>query len=94
MGDGVTQQVARATVQKMLPSDARLTELYVAPPTTSGPIALVTERYESRALAENPALAPDVLVIHQEIWGEPTVADSTAVHTISMAIRERTQATG
>ena len=93
-GDGVSQPVARRVVQNLLPADADLTELYVAPPTTSGPIALVTERYESESLGEHAALAPEVLVIYQERWGDPTVADSTSVLAVSLTIRERTQATG
>jgi len=65
----------------------------VAPPTSSGPIALVTERYESASLGENSILAPELLVIYQEQWGHPTVADSTKVLAVSISIRERTQLT-
>jgi hypothetical protein len=93
-GDGIDEPAARAVVQNLLPVDAKLTELYVAPPTSSGPVALVTERYESASLGEDPTLAPEVLVIFQQQWGDPTVAQSTRVLSVSISIRERTQATG
>jgi hypothetical protein len=83
----------RAAVYNLLPADAELTELYVAPPTSSVPAALVTERYESATLAENPTLAPELMVIYQEQWGDPSVSESTRVLSVSISIRERTQAT-
>src|SRR5688572_15098015 len=46
-GDGASEQAAREMVAHLIPADASLTELYVAPPTSSGPVALVTHRYES-----------------------------------------------
>src|SRR5829696_1425988 len=49
-GDGVDEPAARAVVRSLLPDGGKLTELYVAPPTSSGPVALVTERYESASL--------------------------------------------
>src|SRR5215217_2638994 len=33
-GDGASEQVARTTVESLIPSDAELTEIYVAPPTS------------------------------------------------------------
>jgi len=92
-GDGVDEPAARAVVRNLLPAGAKLTELYVAPPISSGPVALVTERYESASLGENPTLAPEVLMIYQEQWGDPTVADGTRVLSVSISIQERTQAT-
>ncbi len=93
-GGGATEQGAHAVGKRLLPADSRLTELYVAPPTTAGPVALVTERYESEALAANPALPPDILVVYQERWSDRTTPDSTRVEAVSIMIREGTQATG
>ncbi len=93
-GDGATEQVAHAVGKRLLPADSEITELYVAPPTTDGPVALVTERYESEALGANPALPPDILVVYQQRWGDSTEADSTRVEAVSIMIREGTQLTG
>ncbi|MDP9368535.1 MAG: hypothetical protein M3Q03_09720 [Chloroflexota bacterium] len=65
-GEGATEQGAQAVGKGLLPADSKLTEFYVAPPTSTGPIALVTHRYESDALGANPALPPDILVVYQE----------------------------
>ena len=92
-GTGASKQEARTVAENLLPADAELTELYVAPPTSIGPLALVTYRYESDALGENAALAPEILVIYQERWGDDTAADSTRVEAVSIMIRERTQST-
>jgi hypothetical protein len=93
-GNGVSEQAARDMVAHLIPADASLTELYVAPPTSRGPVALVTYRYESESLGAVPALAPEILVIAQEEWGDPAEVDSTRVMAVSISIPERTQATG
>ena len=93
-GNGASAQAARAVAAGLLPTDAELTEIYVAPPTRSGPVALVTHRYESDALGAVQTLAPEILVIYQERWGDDAQADSTRVEAISIVTRERTQATG
>ncbi len=93
-GEGATEQGAQAVGKRLLPADSKLTELYVAPPTAAGPIALVTHRYESDALGANPALPPDILVVYQERWGDPASPGSTRVEAVSIMIRERTQLTG
>ncbi len=90
VGDGVDEATAHRFAASLLPSDAELTELYIAPPTSSGPVALVTHRYVSDALTGNPALAPEILVIYQETWGDP----ENRLTAVSISIRERTQATG
>jgi hypothetical protein len=93
-GDGVTEAVARDTVESLLPADAVLTEIYVAPATPDGPIAFVANRYTSDALARAYAniLAPEILVIQQEAWND--AAGSSAVMSFSLMLRERTQLTG
>jgi hypothetical protein len=93
-GDGVTGEVASTTIERLLPSDAVLTELYVAPATPEGPITLVAHRYTSEALGEAHAgvLAKEILAIQQEVWNE--AAGSSAVRSFSLTIRERTQLTG
>jgi hypothetical protein len=93
-GDGATQGVASATIEGLLPSDAALTELYVAPATPEGPITLLVYRYISEALGEahHGVLAPEILVIQQEVWND--AAGSAAVSSFSLMIRERTQLTG
>jgi hypothetical protein len=93
-GDGVSEQDARDMIAHLIPADSTLTELYIAPPTGSGPIALVTSRYKSDSLGGIPALAPEVMVIEQQLWGDPAEAGSTRVAAVSISIRERTQATG
>lgn len=95
LGDGVTDAVMRATVAELIPADARLTDLYWAPPTPDGPIALSTYRYVSEALgaAYNGELAPELLAISHEIWGPPSQPNSTQVNAVSIMVRERTQAT-
>lgn len=93
-GAGATEQAAQAIGKRLLPVDAQLTELYIAPPTTAGPIALVTHRYESEALGTHPALPPDILVVYQERWGDSASPNSTRVEAVSFMIREGTQLTG
>ena len=97
LGDGVTQGVARETVAGLIPDDARLTDLYTAPPTPGGPIAFSVTRYASEALGSpqvhSGALAPEILVVAQERWGDPSVANSSSVISLSIAVRERTQLT-
>jgi hypothetical protein len=89
-GDGVGEVDARNLVESLLPADAELTELYTAPPTTSGQIALVSNRYESAALGSNMALTPEILVMYQESW---SANNPPSVHAVSISMRERTQAT-
>ena len=95
-GRGVNEQAARAAAESFLPSDAELTALFVAPPTSAGPVALVTNQYRSDALGATPALAPEILVIFHERWDGPAagVGEGERVEAVSIMIRERTQATG
>ncbi len=95
LGDGVTEAVMRASVATLIPADARLTDLYWAPPTPDGPIAFSTYRYVSETLgsAYNGELAPEILVILHEVWGPPSQPDGTQVNAVSIMVRERTQAT-
>lgn len=64
-GDGVTEQVAAETIEDLLPADAELTEIYLAPSTPDGPIALAANRYASESLgtAQAGVLASEILVI-------------------------------
>jgi hypothetical protein len=87
---GVDEATARSMVEQLIPADSELTGLYTSPPTTSGPVALVANQYVSESLGQNPALASEFLVIYQETWSD----DGSLVHGISIAIRDRTQATG
>jgi len=89
-GEGTGEIDARHLVESLLPADAELTELYTAPPTTSGPIALVSNRYESESLGSNMALTSEILVTYQETW---SANNPPAVHAVSISMRERTQAT-
>jgi hypothetical protein len=95
LGDGVTGPVLRDVVARLIPADARLTDLYWAPPTPGGPLALVSYRYVSETLgaAYNGVLAPEILVISHEVWGRPSAPDGTQVNAVSIIARERTQAT-
>jgi hypothetical protein len=95
-GRGVSEPAAQAAAKSFLPSDAELTALYVAPPTSAGPVALVTNQYRSNALGANPALAPEILVIYHERWDGPAegAGEGERVEAVSIMIRERTQATG
>jgi len=92
-GDGVDEQQAQRATESLIPADAELTELYVAPPTPGGPIALVTYRYESAGLGELQALAPEILVIHQQHWSDDD-SEPAMVQSTSIMLRERTQLTG
>jgi hypothetical protein len=97
LGDGVNEAAARDTVARLIPEDARLTDLYTAPPTPGGPTAFSVSRYSSQALGSaqvhDGALAPEILVVAQERWGDPSVPNSTSVISLSIAVRERTQLT-
>ena len=95
-GDGATTRESRAIVDGLIPADARLTDVYTAPPTDEGPIAFSTQRYVSESLgrAYDGTTAPEFLVIYQERWGDPSIPDSTRVSAVSIMIRERTQTTG
>jgi hypothetical protein len=93
-GEGVPAHAARNLVEDFLPADAELTELYIAPPTASGPLALVTHRYQSDDLVvASPTFAPEILVISQQTWGDPSAVESERVQAVSLITRERTQST-
>ncbi|MCC6791571.1 MAG: hypothetical protein IT336_07805 [Thermomicrobiales bacterium] len=94
VGDGVGDAVASDLVDRCLPADATLTELYTAPPTPNGPIALVMNRYESDSLGRIAALAPEILVIFHERWDVPGVPDGRSILSVTITVRERTQLTG
>lgn len=87
--DGVDEAAALSMVEHLIPADSELIGLYTAPPTTSGPVALVANQYASESLGMNPALASEFLVVYQETWD----GTSSLVHGVSIAIRDRTQAT-
>jgi hypothetical protein len=91
-GKGVSERDAQTLVTGLLPADAKLTELYIAPPTTSGPIAFVMNRYTSESLGAGGVLASEILVTYQQSWTDGP--GGSAVHAVSIAIRERTQLTG
>ena len=92
-GDGVDKTRAQEAVASLLPPDAKRTELYTAPPTLGGPLAIDSRRYESASLRENPVLAPEVLVNQQQRWPDDEAA-AVMVESTSLTIRERTQLTG
>lgn len=94
VGDGVGDAVARDLVGRFLPADATLTELYTAPPTPNGPIALVMNRYESESLGRIAAFAPEILVVFHERWDVQGVPDGRSILSVSITVRERTQLTG
>ncbi len=93
LGDGVSQQVSTQTIERLLPADAILTELYIAPATPDGPIALSIYRYTSESLADayDDTLAAEILVIEQHAWND--AAGSSTITSFSLMIRERTQLT-
>lgn len=93
-GGGVSEADAGKLIAKFLPADAKLTELYIAPATPDGPIALSVLRYTSEDLghAYNGVLAPEVIAIENQTWN--AAANATAVTRVSLALRERTQLTG
>lgn len=94
-GEGATESVARDSAVGLIPEDARITDLYSAPPTPGGPLAFSVYRYRSEALGavHEGMLAPEVLVIFHERWGDAAVPNSTRVVGLSIAVRERTQLT-
>lgn len=94
-GDGVAETDARDIAIGLIPDDARITDLYSAPPTPGGPLAFSVYRYRSEALgaAHEGALAPEMLVIFHERWGDASVPSSTRVAALSVSVRERTQLT-
>jgi hypothetical protein len=94
-GEGATETDARDSAVGLIPEDARITDLYSAPPTPGGPLAFSVYRYRSEALgaAHDGVLAPEILVIFHERWGDASVANSTRVAGLSIAVRERTQLT-
>ena len=93
LGDGVSEDLARETIERLLPGDATLTELYTSPPTPDGPIALSMYRYISDSLGEvhSGVLASEILVLEQHAWNE--AAGASTIMSISLMIRERTQIT-
>lgn len=93
LGDGVSQAVATETIERLLPADASMTELYVAPPTPNGPVALSIYRYTSESLGDSHGglLATEILVIEQHAWME--AAGISTITSINLMIRERTQLT-
>jgi hypothetical protein len=94
-GDGATEADARESAVGLIPEDARITDLYSAPPTPGGPLAFSVYRYRSESLgaAHDGVLAPEILVIFHERWGDASVPNSTRVAALSIAVRERTQLT-
>lgn len=94
-GEGATETDARDSAVGLIPDDARITDLYSAPPTPGGPLAFSVYRYRSEALGavHDGALAPEILVIFHERWGDATVPSSTRVAALSITVRERTQLT-
>jgi hypothetical protein len=94
-GDGATETEARDSAVGLIPDDARITDLYSAPPTPGGPLAFSVYRYRSEALGavHDGALAPEILVIFHERWGDASVPNSTRVAALSITVRERTQLT-
>lgn len=78
-------------VEYLIPSDAELTEAYIAPPTPNGPTALHTFRYVSASLGEvhGGAVPSEILMTFHEQWGE--VTDLALVTAVSIMCRQPTQ---
>lgn len=94
-GNGAPEFETRELVRSLIPLDARLTELYTAPPTPSGPGALVIYRYasEGMAAAYNGVFPAEIAIIAQQTWLDPTQPDNVLIRRISVTLRERTQTT-
>ncbi len=94
--DGAPEADTTDLIEGLLPADADLTELYIAPPTPVGPVALEMRRYISASLAAayDDQLPPEIGMVIQQHWLDPTRPDNVLVKSVSVAIRERTQRTG
>ncbi|MGD9712185.1 MAG: hypothetical protein AB7V46_08985 [Thermomicrobiales bacterium] len=94
LGDGISHVMATETVERLLPADAVLTEVYGAPPTPEGPISLQFYRYVSETFgaSSDGVLSSEILVMEQHAWND--AAGSSTITSISLMIRERTQLTG
>lgn len=94
-GDGAPEFETRKLVRSLIPHDARLTELYTAPPTPSGPSALVIYRYasEGMAAAYDGVFPAEIAIIAQQTWLDPTQPDNVLIRRVSVTLRERTQTT-
>ncbi|MDQ3657788.1 MAG: hypothetical protein M3457_22275 [Chloroflexota bacterium] len=90
---GMSEREARVMTAGYLPVDAQLTDVYTAPPTPDGAIALTTYRYVSASLdaAYGGILPGEILVIVQERWGDPDFEFGTRVIGVSMMVRTITQ---
>lgn len=90
--DNLDASEARAHAEQMMPSDARFTELYVAPSTPSGPIAMEMTRYVSESLGtiNSGGFAPEIVVLIQQPWDDAN--KGTPASGVSIMARMVTQA--
>lgn len=89
---GISTDDARATVADLLPSDARVVETFVAPPTAVGPIGMSIDRYESEALLDafsTTGAAPtgSIVVIYQETAAPDRFEPNVSRASITIGIK-------
>lgn len=65
IGDTLDASEARQHAERFMPTDAEFTELYVAPATPNGPIAIEMMRFVSESLStfNSGVFAPEIVVM-------------------------------
>lgn len=90
--DNLDSSEARKHAERMMPTDARFTELYVAPATPNGPLAIEMTRYVSESLGKihSGVFAPEIVVMIQQPWDDSN--QGTPASSVSIMARMVTQA--
>jgi hypothetical protein len=89
--DKLDASEARQRAESLMPTDATFSELYIAPSTPSGPVAIEMTRYVSESLGKvhEGTFPPEIVVMIQQPWNDSTTG--TPASGISIMTRMVTQ---
>lgn len=80
---------ARNRAERLLPTDSQFTELYVAPATPNGPVAIEMMRFVSPSLGEvhDRAFPSEIVVMIHQLWADASSDQGPTASRISIMTR-------